>query len=95
MECSSLVQVSPNLTSSYIVSIPGALDTLKTVTPLVNKVILTWVTDSYIYYRATPEERVALDLNSAPQGLGYGIGLAFALFIMQGTSATWIIVRVA
>ncbi|TCD67438.1 hypothetical protein EIP91_012410 [Steccherinum ochraceum] len=57
-------------------------DTLKTTTPLVNKVLLTWLTNSYIYYRATEEQRAIAGL-AKPQGLGYGIGLAFALFAMQ------------
>lgn len=60
-------------------------DTLQTVTPLVNKVLLTWLTTSFVYYRATEEERVAAGLEK-PRGIGYGIGLAFAIFAMQGTS---------
>ncbi|KAJ4474268.1 multidrug resistance-associated ABC transporter [Lentinula aciculospora] len=62
-------------------------DTLKTTTPLVNKVILTWLTDSFIYYKATPSERTELGLTSAPRGIGYGIGLAFALFVMQESAS--------
>ncbi|KAI0071668.1 multidrug resistance-associated ABC transporter [Panus rudis PR-1116 ss-1] len=57
-------------------------DTLKTTTPLVSKVLLTWLTDSYIYYRASDAERAAVGI-SKPQGIGYGIGVAFALFAMQ------------
>jgi hypothetical protein len=61
----------------------SCIDTLKTTTPLVNKVLLTWLTNSYVYYKfgaaAAAEEGI-----SKPQGIGYGIGLAFALFIMQG-----------
>lgn len=60
-------------------------DTLKTTTPLVNKVLLTWLTNSYIFYRASEAERSAIGL-SQPRGIGFGIGLAFALFIMQGSS---------
>lgn len=60
-----------------------AADTLKTTTPLLNKVILTWLADSYTYVRATEAERTALGLKQ-PRGIGYGIGLAVALFIMQG-----------
>ncbi|KAJ3982865.1 multidrug resistance-associated ABC transporter [Lentinula detonsa] len=62
-------------------------DTLKTTTPLVNKVILTWLTDSFVYYKATPSERTELGLTSAPRGIGYGIGLAFALFVMQESAS--------
>ncbi|KAJ3915478.1 multidrug resistance-associated ABC transporter [Lentinula edodes] len=61
-------------------------DTLKTTTPLVNKVILTWLTDSFIFYKATPSERSELGLTS-PRGIGYGIGLAFALFVMQESAS--------
>ncbi|KAI1798261.1 multidrug resistance-associated ABC transporter [Ganoderma leucocontextum] len=57
-------------------------DTLNTTTPLVNQVLLTWLTRSYIYFRASDEERSALGLQK-PQGIGYGIGLAFAIFAMQ------------
>ena len=58
-------------------------DTLNTTTPLVNQVLLNWLTASYIYLRASDEERVAVGLQK-PQGIGYGIGLAFAIFSMQG-----------
>ncbi|KAK7691491.1 hypothetical protein QCA50_004890 [Cerrena zonata] len=57
-------------------------DTLKTTTPLVNKLLLTWLTDSFFYFRATEAERAALNLTQ-PRGIGYGIGLGFALFVMQ------------
>ena len=60
-------------------------DTLKTTTPLLNKVILTWLTDSYIYVRTTEAQR-AINGIPEPRGIGYGIGLAVALFIMQGIS---------
>ena len=62
-----------------------ATDTLNTTTPLVNQVLLTWLTVSYAYVRTTDEERAALGLQQ-PQGIGYGIGLAFAIFGMQRTS---------
>ncbi|KAJ7580556.1 multidrug resistance-associated ABC transporter [Mycena floridula] len=61
-------------------------DTLKTTTPLLNKVLLTWLTESYVWFRLSPEEQsegVAAGLISQPRGIGYGIGLAFALFAMQ------------
>ncbi|KAG6916304.1 hypothetical protein DXG01_007461 [Tephrocybe rancida] len=59
-------------------------DVLKTTTPLLNKVLLTWLTKSYIYYRLSDEEK-ASGILEKPRGIGYGIGLAFALFVMQGT----------
>ncbi|KAI1798260.1 multidrug resistance-associated ABC transporter [Ganoderma leucocontextum] len=61
-------------------------DTLNTTTPLVNQVLLTWLTNSYIYFRASDEERSTLGLQK-PQGIGYGIGLAFAIFAMQEVSS--------
>jgi ATP-binding cassette subfamily C (CFTR/MRP) protein 1 len=67
-----------------------AADTLKTTTPLLNKVILTWLTDSYIYVRATDGERTALGLKQ-PRGIGFGIGLAVALFVMQGASISHVL----
>ena len=60
------------------------LDTLNTLTPLVNQMLLNWLAASYIYIRASEEEREAAGLRK-PQGIGYGIGLAFAIFSMQGT----------
>ncbi|KAH9849408.1 multidrug resistance-associated ABC transporter [Lenzites betulinus] len=61
-------------------------DTLNTTTPLVNQVLLTWLTQSYVYHRASEEERAALGLQQ-PKGIGYGIGLAFAIFAMQEVSS--------
>ncbi|KAF8066646.1 multidrug resistance-associated ABC transporter [Lyophyllum atratum] len=61
-------------------------DTLKTTTPLVTKVLLTWLTKSYIYHHLTDEERASGQV-AKPQGIGYGIGLAFALFAMQEISS--------
>ncbi|KAJ7459489.1 multidrug resistance-associated ABC transporter [Mycena galericulata] len=55
-------------------------DTLKTTTPLLTKVILTWLADSYVYYNATAEEKAFIP---KPRGIGYGVGLAVALFVMQ------------
>lgn len=57
-------------------------DTLKTTTPLLTKVILTWLTNSYVYHRLSDEEKASGQLRK-PQGIGYGIGLAVALFAMQ------------
>ncbi|KAI8970550.1 multidrug resistance-associated ABC transporter [Trametes punicea] len=61
-------------------------DTLNTTTPLVNQALLSWLTTSYIYLRASEEERAALGLPK-PRGIGYGIGLAFAIFSMQELSS--------
>ena len=70
-------------------------DTLTTTTPLVNQVLLTWLTDSFAYYHLSDAERTAAAASGflKPRGIGYGIGLAFALFVMQGEcilSITWI-----
>ena len=56
-------------------------DTMKTTTPLLNKVILDWLAESYLYGKLSDTERTAVP---KPRGIGYGIGLAFALFVMQG-----------
>jgi ATP-binding cassette, subfamily C (CFTR/MRP), member 1 len=63
-----------------------ATDTLRTTTPLLNEVLLTWLTESYIYFRLSDAERTAAAAEGVfkPRGIGYGIGLAFALFVMQG-----------
>ena len=65
----------------FLVTLTYATDTLKTTTPLLNQVILTWLAESYVYFRLSDTERTAV---SKPRGIGYGIGLAFALFAMQG-----------
>ncbi|KAG6836959.1 hypothetical protein H0H93_000601, partial [Arthromyces matolae] len=57
-------------------------DTLRTTTPLVSKVLLTWLTNAYVYHRLSEEEKASGQFKQ-PKGLGYGIGLAFALFAMQ------------
>lgn len=44
-------------------------DTLRTTSPLVTKVLLAWLSDSWDH--------------STHRGIGYGIGLSFALFAMQ------------
>lgn len=61
-------------------------DTLKTTTPLLNKVLLTWLTDSFIYYKLGSAAAAAAGI-VRPQGIGYGVGLAFALFVMQEVSS--------
>ncbi|KAI0795051.1 multidrug resistance-associated ABC transporter [Abortiporus biennis] len=60
--------------------------TLMTTTPLVTKVFLTWLSESFLYYHASAEQRTEFNL-SKPHGIGYGIGLAFALFAMQEVSS--------
>ena len=67
----------------FSITLIYALDTLKTTTPLLNQVLLTWLADSYIYFNLSDTERTATAI-SKPRGIGYGIGLAFALFVMQG-----------
>ncbi|KAJ6449316.1 ABC transporter type 1, transmembrane domain-containing protein [Mycena vitilis] len=61
-------------------------DTLKTTTPLLTKVLLTWLTESYIVYHATDVQK-ASGLLPKPQGIGYGIGLGVGLFAMQEVSS--------
>ncbi|KAJ3506143.1 hypothetical protein NLJ89_g7032 [Agrocybe chaxingu] len=60
-------------------------DTLRTTTPLLNRVLLTWLTESYTYARLTDTQRAQATTAglTAPRGIGYGIGLAVTLFIMQ------------
>ena len=57
-------------------------DNLKTTTPLVSKALLTWLTEAYIWHRLSLAEQAGSGLTK-PRGIGYGIGLAFALFAMQ------------
>lgn len=61
------------------------IETLRTTTPLVNKVLLTWLVQSYAYHRVPAAQRQELGL-TAPRGIGFGIGLAFAVFSMQRMS---------
>jgi hypothetical protein len=63
------------------------LDTLNTTTPLVSEALLRWLTDSFVYFKLTDaaeQAAAAAQGLSKPQGVGYGIGLGFAIFIMQG-----------
>jgi len=73
--------------STIGITLTSASETLKTTTPLLTRVILTWLSESYVYYtlRNQGGEEAIAGLG-VPQGVGYGIGLAFALFIMRGTS---------
>lgn len=65
----------------YVNSADGGLDTLNTTTPLVNQVLLNWLVQSFVYHRLPEEQRASL---TQPRGIGFGIGLAFAIFAMQG-----------
>lgn len=54
--------------------------------PLVNKVLLTWLGESFAWAQLPPSERdaaVAAGLLSQPRGIGFGIGIGFAIFAMQ------------
>jgi hypothetical protein len=61
-----------------------ASDILKATSPLVSKVLLVWLAKTYDYHRLSDSARAALLPSQKPQGVGYGIGLAIALFVMQG-----------
>lgn len=68
-----------------ILSTCSLTETLTTTTPLVNQVLLTWLVDSYVFAHLSAEEQVqALAAGlTKPRGIGYGIGVAFGLFVMQ------------
>ena len=70
----------------FFIKLKTSLDTLNTTTPLVTEVLLTWLTESFVYFRLTNAEQAAAAAQglSKPLGLGHGIGLGFAIFIMQG-----------
>ena len=61
-------------------------DTLRTTTPLLNKVLIAWLVESYVYSRLSDSDRAVAAAAgfTKPRGPGYGVGLAFALFVMQG-----------
>ena len=56
-----------------------APDMLQTTMLLINKLLLTWLAESYVNHRFSAIPSVPL-----PQGIRYGLGLAVALFMMQG-----------
>ncbi|KDR79232.1 hypothetical protein GALMADRAFT_243140 [Galerina marginata CBS 339.88] len=60
-------------------------DTLRTTTPLLNKVLITWLSETYVYFQLTESQRASAAAEGffKPKGVGYGIGLGFALFVMQ------------
>lgn len=55
---------------------------LQTLSPMVTKQLLLFITDSYTYSLLSPEEVQASGLQP-PGTVSRGIGLAFALFAMQ------------
>ncbi|KAL4261872.1 ATP-binding cassette transporter C [Pleurotus pulmonarius] len=57
-------------------------ETLRTAIPLVTKVFLTWLTDSYAHYHLPQASKDVLGAER-PRGVGFGIGLAFVIFTMQ------------
>ncbi|TFK23809.1 ATP-dependent bile acid permease [Coprinopsis marcescibilis] len=61
-------------------------DVLKTTSPLLTRILLQWLGESYNFYRMSEgEQDAALDSGSMtrPHGVLYGVGLAFALFATQ------------
>ncbi|KAL1718255.1 P-loop containing nucleoside triphosphate hydrolase protein [Schizophyllum commune] len=58
-------------------------DTLRTTSPLIQKVMLGWLAEAYLFDHLDADGRDSYFPNGAPRGIGYGIGLAFALFAMQ------------
>ena len=56
-----------------------APDMLQTTTPLINKLLLMWLAESHVNHHFSTVPSMPL-----PQGIGYGIGLAVTLFMMQG-----------
>lgn len=66
-------------------------DTLQTTSPLISKALLTWLTEAFAFHQLTAAERDALAAAgqpiTQPRGIGYGIGLAIALFAMQEVSS--------
>ncbi|TFY55007.1 hypothetical protein EVJ58_g8525 [Rhodofomes roseus] len=59
-------------------------NTLQTTTPLVNQRLLNWLEERCYYWQVPSADRTLI---SQPQGIGYGIGLAFAIFVMQEASS--------
>jgi ATP-binding cassette subfamily C (CFTR/MRP) protein 1 len=55
--------------------------------PLVIKVFLTWLIEVYVYYSLSPSDQAlaAAAGFQKPRGVGFGIGVAFIIFGMQGS----------
>ena len=49
-----------------------------------NQKLLNWLEERYYYSKLPAADR---DLIGQPHGIGYGIGLAFAIFVMQEVSS--------
>ncbi|KLO13407.1 multidrug resistance-associated ABC transporter [Schizopora paradoxa] len=65
-------------------------DTLKTTTPLVTRLLLTWLEESFNYHRFLNSGSQLPNTGETvtkPRGIGYGIGLGFAIFAMQEVSS--------
>lgn len=60
------------------------IDVLKAMSPLLNRIFLTWLTQCYSY-RVLSDAAQKSTLNAEPHRIGYGIGLAIGLFAMQGS----------
>lgn len=56
-------------------------------TPLIMKVFLTWLIDVYVYYRLSSSDKALATAAGfdKPREIGYGVGLAFIMFGMQGS----------
>ena len=59
------------------------LDTLRATTPLITRAFLAWLVKVHAYQHFDNSGNPASPPDK-PQGAGYGIGLALALFAMQG-----------
>jgi ATP-binding cassette, subfamily C (CFTR/MRP), member 1 len=57
---------------------------LQVFSPQITKKLLAYLTTSYNYHRASEIERETMN---PPRSIGYGIGLAIALFVMQQTAS--------
>jgi ATP-binding cassette subfamily C (CFTR/MRP) protein 1 len=55
--------------------------------PLVVKVFLTWLIEVYVYHSlsSTDQALAAAAGFAKPRGVGFGVGLAFIIFGMQGS----------
>ena len=70
---------SPPLHAPPLSAEVHAPDMLQTTVPLINKLLLMWLAESYVNHHFGAVPSVPL-----PQGIGYGVGLAITLFTMQG-----------
>lgn len=62
---------------------------LQTTVPLVTRELLSWLSKTYEWHRLGDEARAQAKAagDAAPRDVGYGLGLAFALFAMQEASS--------